>query len=110
MKKVRLEKLHVKNFRGIRDLFLEGFGGINVLLGQNNVGKTSILETIVLSAHPFSVVVGTRRGRYVRELDPRSAYEDFTFLGAAEKGKDLSLGVLGAMGKRELWGCPLRKA
>lgn len=40
-----LRKLHIENFRGISDLSLE-LDTITVLIGENNAGKTSILEAV----------------------------------------------------------------
>ena len=41
-----LEKLYVDSFRGIRDLYLEHLCPINLIVGNNNCGKTSVLEAV----------------------------------------------------------------
>lgn len=38
----------IKNFRGISELKLEGLKSVNVFLGRNNFGKTTILESVFL--------------------------------------------------------------
>ena len=43
-----LERLHVRSFRGLRDLEIKRFGRINLVAGKNNVGKTTLLEAIFL--------------------------------------------------------------
>ena len=43
-----LERLQVKNFRGLRDLEIEGLARINLIGGRNNSGKTSLLEAVLL--------------------------------------------------------------
>ena len=43
-----LERLHVKNFRGLRDLEIDGLAPINLIGGRNNSGKTSLLEALFL--------------------------------------------------------------
>ena len=43
-----LDKLYVDSFRGIRDLLLENLCPINLIVGNNNCGKTSLLEAIEL--------------------------------------------------------------
>jgi AAA15 family ATPase/GTPase len=43
-----LKELKVDNFRGFDKLQIEGFSKINLLLGKNNCGKTSILESLFL--------------------------------------------------------------
>lgn len=38
----------ISNFRGFRQLELNDLGRINLITGKNNVGKTSLLEQIIL--------------------------------------------------------------
>jgi predicted ATPase len=45
-----IESLEIKNFRCFHDLALSGLGRINVLVGRNASGKTSLLEAIFLAA------------------------------------------------------------
>jgi ABC-type Mn2+/Zn2+ transport system ATPase subunit len=47
-----LRELQISAFRGLRDLRLEDLGRVNLLVGGNNSGKTSILEAIMLFARP----------------------------------------------------------
>lgn len=42
------EDIFIKSYRGLRDIELRGLGAVNVLIGDNNSGKTSILEAIRL--------------------------------------------------------------
>ncbi len=41
-----LGKLYIDSFRGIRDLYLEQLCPINLIVGNNNCGKTSVLEAV----------------------------------------------------------------
>lgn len=43
-----LEHLQIKNFRGFDSLEIEGLSKINLFVGKNNSGKTSILEALFL--------------------------------------------------------------
>jgi hypothetical protein len=43
-----IEQLEIKNFRGFSEYKIEDVGQVNLLVGTNNCGKTSILETIHL--------------------------------------------------------------
>jgi AAA15 family ATPase/GTPase len=45
---VQLESLKIQNFRGFDNLEMKDFSKINVLVGKNNCGKTSVLEAIFL--------------------------------------------------------------
>jgi predicted ATPase len=43
-----LKSLHIKNFRGFRDLEIDPLKRVNLITGQNNTGKTGVLEALVL--------------------------------------------------------------
>ena len=66
-----LERLHIRNFRGLRDLEVEGLERINVVAGKNNAGKTTLLEAIFLLGG-----AGNPRGAlnsHVVRMDPTAA-------------------------------------
>ena len=44
-----IEIIHIKNFRGIKELKLDNLGQINIIAGKNNTSKSSILEALALS-------------------------------------------------------------
>lgn len=46
----RLHAIEIRRFRGLAQLELEGLGAFNLLLGANDVGKTSVLEAVFLLA------------------------------------------------------------
>ncbi len=52
-----LESIAIHKFRGIRDLELKGLGQINLLVGINNSGKTSVLEALSIYCHPLDIRV-----------------------------------------------------
>lgn len=43
-----IDSLRIRGFRGLEDLTLDGCGRFNLLLGANDVGKTSVMEAIFL--------------------------------------------------------------
>ncbi len=45
-----LDSLHIQGFRGFRDLPIPRLGRVNLVVGQNNVGKTALLEALRLYA------------------------------------------------------------
>jgi len=47
-----ISQLEIKGFRGLRGLALRDLGRVNVLVGENNSGKTSVLEALALAAAP----------------------------------------------------------
>ena len=48
--KLRLPSLEIHNFRAFDHLRIEALGRVNLITGQNNVGKTSVLEAVYLFA------------------------------------------------------------
>jgi hypothetical protein len=49
-----LPSLEIRGYRGIRELKIERLGRANLIVGKNNVGKTSVLEAIRLYGQPGS--------------------------------------------------------
>lgn len=47
-----LRSLSIENFRALREFRMSGLGRVNLLVGTNNCGKTSILEAIHILASP----------------------------------------------------------
>ena len=50
--KLVLESLDIRQFRGLRELRIERLGRVNLIVGKNNVGKTTVLEALRLYAQP----------------------------------------------------------
>lgn len=42
-----ISKISIKSFRGIQNLVVDSFNNINIVLGDNNCGKTSFLEAVM---------------------------------------------------------------
>ena len=62
-----LEKVTINGFRGLKNLNLDGLGLINMLVGPNNCGKTSVLEALSILCNPtdpFEWVWMVRRRDY----------------------------------------------
>jgi len=49
-----LSSLEIRNFRAFHDLKIERLGRVNLIVGKNNVGKTSLLEALQLYARRAS--------------------------------------------------------
>jgi hypothetical protein len=47
-----LHSVHIENFRALREFRMSGLGRVNLLVGTNNCGKTSVLEAIHILASP----------------------------------------------------------
>lgn len=64
------KSISIQNFRGIRDLNLKDLGLINIFLGRNNFGKTSILESFFLLSGMSNAEIPSRLNLF---RDPRQA-------------------------------------
>ena len=62
---VRINSLHIKSFRGLKNIVINKCCDINLILGDNNAGKTSLLESIYLlknnDLYNFSAVAKCRQ-------------------------------------------------
>ena len=47
--KIMLKTIKIKNFRSFQSFELQQLGRVNLLVGKNNTGKTSILEAMALA-------------------------------------------------------------
>ena len=106
-----LKSLKIENFRGFQSFELQQLGRINLLVGENNSGKTSVLEAVELlcsRANPetFEAIheIMLSRGEYLwvggddgeRELDIRHLFHSrqmkldssFSILGDSQIGKE----------------------
>ena len=96
-----LERLQVKNFRGLRDLEIEGLARINLIGGRNNSGKTSLLEAVLLlsaAGNPSTVL----EANVIRGLDAVDRSSDAVqWLGS-------SIGW--TSGRAWRWRCAIRRS
>ncbi len=73
-----LEKISIKNFRGFNNLEIDGFKKINVFLGKNNSGKSTILESLFLLIGMSNPILPDNINR-MRGLNIKNA-EEFKYL------------------------------
>jgi predicted ATP-dependent endonuclease of OLD family len=64
-----LTHINIHQFRGFRDLNFENLGRVNLLVGMNNAGKTSVLEALSLYCCSFDLKewVATASRRRIRQ-------------------------------------------
>ena len=62
----KLNAMHIHSFRGLTDVSMNGFSEVNLFVGDNNTGKTSLLEAIYLIAN-YSTKSGFLRLARMRE-------------------------------------------
>ena len=54
------KNLKIQNFRGIGKLEIEDFGKVNLFVGKNNCGKTSVLESLYILTGPVNAELPMR--------------------------------------------------
>ena len=84
----RLHKVEIHRFRGLAQLELDGLGAFNLLLGANDVGKTSVLEAVFLLAGFANLELPVRLQNWRNFL-----VQDFDALGLFFHGLDLDTPV-----------------
>lgn len=52
---MRLERLHIQNFKSIRDLEIDDIENVLILVGKNNTGKTVILDALRILDGTYTV-------------------------------------------------------
>lgn len=72
MNSKHITDLIIRNFRGFDELQLSGLQGVNLIVGENNAGKTSLLEALGAVANPagFKDLPGLFRAKE-QHPDPR---------------------------------------
>lgn len=79
-----LKNLSIKQFRGIKDLQVNNLGNVNLIVGDNNSGKTSVLEAIMLlrNTGEFSNILNVVRLRDNGFFSPfrLSTFENFLYM------------------------------
>ncbi len=73
-----VEAIEIQAFRGISQVTLEGFERVNLLVGDNNAGKTSHLEAIAIYAEPTRASCWTRVATW-RGMSQRAGAAEWLF-------------------------------
>lgn len=69
-----MKSLYIKNFKNIRELNLSRLGKVNLIVGKNSVGKSTLLEAISLylsngSAEGIKQLLFNRGEELARPID-----------------------------------------
>lgn len=65
-----LRKIHIKNFKGILDLSINCDDKLNVFMGKNNAGKTSIFEAIHLWKKCYDSNITKKKNKFYSHEKP----------------------------------------
>jgi AAA15 family ATPase/GTPase len=68
------KEIAINGFRGITELSLKDLRKINIIVGKNNCGKTSILEALFLATNPGNpnLAIRTNQFREINEINENS--------------------------------------
>lgn len=105
---MHISKLKIKNFRGLEDIDFEPGSGINVLVGPNAVGKTSVLEAIRLTKALLAPRYRDEVGQVLQSLGAATPHMmfgeqqiDFSALAGTDT-KSLDISVELSLSQREI--------
>ena len=87
---MRLERLRIQGLRCLQEVDLSLDAGINVFVGANGAGKTSVLEAVFLLSHARSFRSGAREALQARGTASLSIYAELRQAG--ERPLRLGLG------------------
>ena len=98
---VHIKDLLIDSFRGIKSLRLENLNGINLLTGDNNSGKTSVLELLSVLNNPSTFAAWSGCTRPSTRLTSRRMFfeEFYSLFPADDERKRISFSV--SMGNGE---------
>lgn len=88
MGQLLLDSLEIRNFRGFQHLQIEKLGRVNLIVGKNNIGKSSLLDALDLYARrgtPSLIWQILRTRAEFRENFPRTEENVDELLGALLK-------------------------
>ncbi len=101
MKNIHIKALNIESYRGLKQLKLENFTGVNIFTGENNCGKTSVLELLYTAFAPTCLDMWLENTRvpydetganfYVCEEGKMSFYTGFASLFDSENAEKPNL-------------------
>ena len=96
---IHVKNLDIGSYRGIRDLKIDNLGSVNILVGDNNSGKTSVLEAIQILCNPnrYDLIrLARQRESYRSALKRMGILDSFLYLfDAKDKDGSYSLKIAG---------------
>ena len=73
MNNIHIKALSINNYRGLKNIQLNNFTTINVITGNNNSGKTSVMELISVIDNPLSLA------SWVSNLRTHSEFQNISY-------------------------------
>ena len=85
---IHISSLQIETYRGIQNLQLNDFSLVNIFTGDNNTGKTSVLEILRTLSSPLSLstwLANGRKGNIFREVSDFEAFSDLFNVNSQSK-------------------------
>jgi AAA15 family ATPase/GTPase len=76
---MHFKDIEINNFRGFDYLKIEDFGQINLFVGKNNSGKTSVLEAFAFLSTPHNIQIASSINEWVRDFSVKKISDYFNF-------------------------------
>ena len=67
-----INSLYLKNYKLFKELRIDSLAQVNLILGKNNVGKTSLLEALMLFSDHLNIVHNLVNILRLRKLFPNA--------------------------------------
>ena len=80
-----LTSIHIQGFKGFKDTLIAPMRKVNLILGGQNVGKTSLLEAVYLGATNIGYVTSLPAVFRLAEGNDPKRFLDMTFNGVTGK-------------------------
>ncbi len=102
-----IKKVDIKSYRGISSLKLKDIQKINILTGDNNSGKTSVLEVLKTFGQPDIIdswIEVSRSGGIWRDISVYEGMNDLFDVNSQEKKVEYSINAENSCTKVEIVG------
>jgi predicted ATP-binding protein involved in virulence len=74
---MRIDKLRLKNFRAYEDIEIEFHPNFNVIIGNNGIGKTAILEALTIAIGSYFLGMDYAENRHIQNDDIRITNSEY---------------------------------
>ncbi|MEY4927025.1 MAG: hypothetical protein RI894_1461, partial [Bacteroidota bacterium] len=90
-----INEIEIKNFRAFEHTRIKGFGAVNLIGGENNVGKTALLEALLLLFQPKPEVILSfykyrKEAEHLLEKAPENLWDYLFYLRNKKKQIQIS--------------------
>lgn len=75
-----ISELHLKNYKSFKDINIKFNKKFNIIVGENNIGKSSIFEALLLWKHIYTLFIKTTKKREEFYSSATQAYLNFNDL------------------------------